>query len=128
MQAACGLDVTSATLFLVRASMAIHASVHECGHEMDHLKHGKQICAVSISGVIGSFAYVAEYISFAVAHCPLIENANAMCAGAISELLGALATFSAAGSSFSLTCGKQLLPGEPIGERPYRRLASNALR
>mmetsp|Transcript_81873 Transcript_81873/g.175412 ORF Transcript_81873/g.175412 Transcript_81873/m.175412 type:complete len:350 (-) Transcript_81873:45-1094(-) len=128
--AECALDVGQATLFLVRASMAINAAAEECQNtKIREEKDAKAICAVDINGVIGSFSYAGEFISFAVAHCPLATSANAECAAAAIQIIAALASFAAAGFSFRLTCGGDLKtnddPELEMPEHPYRRLAYN---
>ncbi|CAE8633952.1 unnamed protein product [Polarella glacialis] len=116
--AACSFNIGQAVLYLMRALLGITASARTCqtptiGREG---KAGKMICAVDVSGLIGSFAWVASSISYAVTQCPITGNGiQAGCAGDLTAVVAALAGIASSGSGFALTCGR--LQGPATGGR-----------
>jgi len=102
----CFFDVNSATSFLARSILALDAAA-DSSCEWQGPESTSVACVVDAFGVIGSFADVAAFISFAVTHCPIGENIDAVCAGDIANVISGIAGIVSAASSFKLTCGGQ---------------------
>jgi len=129
LETECALDIGAATGSLMRAGLAITDAKRTCTEdhpfEEDDEK-AKSICTINIAGIIGSFAFVAEFLSFATSHCPeMTQSANAECSGAISDLLGTLMSFTAFGTSIKWSCGPDQRSWDEAGVGVRRRLASN---
>jgi len=113
--AECVFDVSFVCQLLGRAGLAIHAAAKDCSDFQLKVngEAGKKVCAVDITGVIGSFVGVEQFLSMAVMKCPenKINDRAALCTSAIFEVIGAIDTLASVGSSFQLTCGGE---GEEI--------------
>lgn len=113
--AECVFDVTFVGQLLGRAGLAIHAAAKDCSDFQLKVngEAGKKVCAVDLSGVIGSFVGVGQFLSMTVVKCPekKINDRAALCTSAIFEVIGAIDSLAAVGSSFPLTCGGE---GEEI--------------
>lgn len=115
-QAQCAFDVGQATFFLTRAGLMVNSAVQDCSsaHLYEGENKGKAMCSVDVTSIIGAFSFVASGISFAVFNCPAWKlNTDAACAGAIINIVSALAEVAAAGSDFARgSCNPAAPPAE----------------
>jgi len=110
-QSACAFNVIEATTMLSRIGININAATHTC-------TNGDQSqCAVSVLGIMATMGMAGQYISGAIAMCPILANyVNAPCAAAITGMVGALSGASAFASDMTQGCpemlGGTLSPGQ----------------
>lgn len=113
--AECVFDVTFVCQLLGRAGLAIHAAAKDCSDFQLKVngEAGKKVCTVDLTGVIGSFVGVGQFLSMSVVKCPekKINDRAALCTSAIFEVIAAIDSLAAVGASFPLTCGGE---GEEI--------------
>jgi len=105
--AECTFDVTFAAQLLGRAGLGINAAVKDCTDFQFKINGaaGQKVCAVDVSGVIGSFVSVGQFLSAAASKCPNSTNVAADCSSSIWNVVAAIDSIAAVGASFPLTCG-----------------------
>merc|ERR1712190_599973 len=80
----------------------INSAVQDCTPDHEGDNKGKAMCSVDVTSIIGAFSFVASGISFSVFNCPAWKlNTDSACAGAIINIVSALAEVAAAGSDFA---------------------------
>jgi hypothetical protein len=124
-RAQCAFDIMEVVLYFYRAGIGLTESIRRCNpaEVTNNGEPRKMLCAVDVTGLIGSLSFTAAAISLAVAQCPVTQGAKATlgaaCAFDLAAAVAAVAGICTSGASFSLTCGKQGL------ELASRRLLTN---
>ncbi|CAE8639223.1 unnamed protein product [Polarella glacialis] len=106
--AACSFNIGNGVLYIMRALLSIVAASRSCPAPViaKEGEPGKMVCAVDVSGLIGSFSWAASSIAFAVTQCPIGQSLQAACAGDLTAAVASIAGIVTSGSSFAITCGK----------------------
>merc|ERR1712087_117526 len=111
----------------------INAAIKDCSASelYSGQNMGRAVCTADLASVIGAFSFVASGISYAVFHCPAWKRGTKpLCAGAIINIVSALAQVAAAGSDMTVSCALAAAPPaapvaapvEGAGEGHGRRL------
>jgi hypothetical protein len=105
--AMCAFDVGQAVFFLAQAGLMINQAVGDCSRfELRTGGHQAKLkCETDVKKLISAFAFVSSGLSYATFHCPFYKQVPPACAGALSNLVAALADISAVSTSFQATCG-----------------------
>lgn len=110
----CFFNAVQAADYVIRAGLALNQGIQHCQPLTLHTDgvSGQMTCSVDITGVINSLSYAAQAIGYVISQCPVGVNLDAVCAGDIAGMIGAMAGVAASGSSLTLTCGKIGKPDE----------------
>mmetsp|Transcript_124201 Transcript_124201/g.397256 ORF Transcript_124201/g.397256 Transcript_124201/m.397256 type:complete len:119 (+) Transcript_124201:3-359(+) len=112
--------------------MAVRACLPENGVDVNNIKNAtdflrfvKSPCLADVENIAGSLVSVASHVSLVASECAAHANLDALCAGLIEGLVGAMAQTAAAGELVLNTCSARPIPPELDAVTPTRRLLNS---
>jgi len=105
--ALCVFDTVQGASYVVRAAKQIMgAAIDTC--------EDPTVCTINVFSIVSSFAWIAQFFSFAAGDCAVKANQAAFCAGDISDLIAATTNLVATAMVLPIDCGAAVK--EPAAE------------